>query len=410
MLVNETLWQDLPNEVAAAVFAPWPNVVRWGRRRAQETDAPATIDEGWDKFAYIVSCLAQGSRSMSANFRVDGEWRSPDVELPQVVDDVVDEAHADIDAENFPAAIIVCADRDTGTARRTVVTGPAAWRWCVWMSDGRDAYLADLFGEVVAQPDSRWEPLTVEHVVRPGALVRLRTSAVTAEGIEGPIAPSVTPWGNNRYLILDNGPGVAGDIRIWPEGAGNDVQPVRVRVECLEAQEVYPPSHSTGESTQDLVGRWRLQTVEALELDWNDDLAEDANDQWLDGRPDPDSAVRSSTAPIEAPFAVELTIRPDGSFYELADGTDPKIPFWSVEGALEGLGYTFHGFLGTEDGRDYMLDYEESGYPPTARRCDGDTEIVEELVREGATLTRIQNVIVDGMYRYRVILRYTLAS
>ncbi len=48
---------------------------------------------------------------MSANIRVDGEWRSPDVELPQVVDDVVDEAHAGIGAENFPAAIIVCADR-----------------------------------------------------------------------------------------------------------------------------------------------------------------------------------------------------------------------------------------------------------------------------------------------------------
>ncbi|RPA66115.1 hypothetical protein EF294_00545 [Gordonia oryzae] len=409
MLISENLWQDLPNEVAAAVFAPWPNVVSRGRRRAQEADEPATIDEGWDRFAYIVTCLAQGSRSMSANIRVDGGWTRPDVELPQVVDDVIDEAHAGIDAENFPAAIIVCADRTTGTARRTVVTGPAVWRWSVGMRGELDAYLADLFGEVVAQPDSEWEPLSVEHVVRPGVLARLRASALTAEGIEVTVPSSVTPWGDNRYLILDDGPGVAGDIRIWPEGASNDVQPVRVRVECLEAQDVYPPSRSTGKSTQDLVGGWRLQTVEALELDWSEDLAEDANDRWLDGQPDLAGAVRSSTAPIEAPFAVELTIRPDGSFYELADDTDDEIPFWSGEAALEGLGYTFNGFLGTQDGRDYVLDYEELGYPPTVRRCD-DIEIVEELVREGTTLNRIQNVIVDGIYRYRVILRYLLAS
>lgn len=346
---------------------------------------------------------------MSANIRVDGEWRSPDVELPQVVDDVVDEAHAGIGAENFPAAIIVCADRATGTARRTVVTGPAAWRWCVWLSDGRDAYLADLFGEVVAQPDSRWEPLTVEHVVRPGALVRLRTSAVTAEGIEGPIAPSVTPWGNNRYLILDNGPGVAGDIRIWPEG------PATTSNRYVSGRML---GSAGGVST--FAQHWRVDPGSRRTMAPADRRSTRTRLERGPCRGRERSMARRTARSRQrgaqfdsshrAPFAVELTIRPDGSFYELADGTDPKIPFWSVEGALEGLGYTFHDFLGTEDGRDYMLDYEESGYPPTARRCDGDTEIVEELVREGATLTRIQNVIVDGMYRYRVILRYTLAS
>ncbi|MGC5245671.1 hypothetical protein ACPXB3_01900 [Gordonia sp. DT219] len=408
MLVNESLWQELPDDVAGAVCAPWPNVVRRSRRRTQGADAPATIDEGWDKFVYIVSCLSRGARSMSGNIRVGGEWTRPGVETPQVVEDVVDEARAGIDQENFPAAIIVCADKGTGAVRRAVITGPAAWRWYVPLADEQDAYLADLFGEVVAQPVSQWEPLTVEHSVHPGVLARLRAPAVAADGTEIAVAPSVTPWSENRYVILDDGPGVAGDLRIWPEGAGGDVEPVRVGVECLEAQGVYPPSRGAGEMTQDLVVRWRLQSSEYVELDWTDELAEDANDRWLDGQPDPEGVVRVSKDPVDAPFADELTVRPDGSFYELADDTDSTIAFWSAEGALEGLGYTFNGFIATKDGRDYVMDYEELGEPPTLRRCDSDVDIVEELIRDDTTLTRIQNTIFDGIYRSRVILRYTL--
>lgn len=205
-----------------------------------------------------------------------------------------------------------------------------------------------------------------------------------------------------RWAITSDQPTTTGHVTLVPDVA---TEPATEEIsvhhsEILCERETIPES-IPGDMTGNLVGAWRMESAGSIEVDWPHDDFSDVGSvlgPWLDG----DGEV-PELSPVG--FPIDLTIRPDGSFVELADGLGEARPF-DAEGVLVQLGETFHGYVITENGRDFVM--ANDGNRDGVHRWD-DPEIVEELVCLGDQLIRTQNVVVDGLYRIRVVMAYSPA-
>ncbi|NMO01531.1 hypothetical protein HH308_09935 [Gordonia sp. TBRC 11910] len=367
-------------ELAAAVFAPWP-VSRWDiRRYGDEERALAQIGDEpqWDR-ALITSVRARNQTSGTVTLRVGADTRGPNRGVPAIVDAVIDRAYESLNVAD--AVIALVAERASSSISVRTFTGAQALFHGHFVGPEHEEAQALLFGETVVV-DAAWHPVHIEHRHLLGCIVR---ESSTGE----------------RFIVADDRPRVTRDLSVVADGT--DDAPVAMTIDRLEIRETAPTRHA-GAMRQDLAGVWRLTHGRHVEVETDEQADFTA---WLDGRDDPDAAVRrtSGDGPTPITARIELTIRPDGSFFEVSDGTSTNaVDFFDDEGVLVELGVAFHGCLTTHGGRDYLLTHDGPAWDSVAR--GDDPEIVEEVVRTGDQLTRVQNVVIDGLYRERITLTY----
>ncbi|MCH5644984.1 hypothetical protein [Gordonia sp. ABSL49_1] len=338
-----TLSRSDAKNYADLVFGEWPAHRRFGHQAGSMPE--------WQQMALIKE-IRDGTTITNLQIFHDGAWAHPPRDLPFALDEAIDDVAQQARAHAQELSVIFTVERATRTMQLRLVTGNEALPWFLWrqVPERLDA----LFGRT-RDLTAGARPISLEDNHLRGTTVCLASNTTTP------------------FTVISSAPSVTRELTIVSDHRPDDE--IRVPYDQLLIRDKFLPEHHAGEFTQDLVGVWRMHS------------AHQSGDE---------------PQPIEAP--IELTIRADGSFYELSDGVDPAIYFFDSEGAGGHLGRPFHGYLATADGRDYVMGH--NGTPNGIARVADDLDIVEELVRDGDQLCRTQNVVVDGIHRYRTTMLY----
>ncbi|MGW5522259.1 hypothetical protein [Gordonia sp. NPDC003950] len=334
-----------------AIFAPW-GVNRMDIRQygsVEKALAKLGPEPEWDRAVFVVNVRGGSSVGMHARIRTGvgrSGWHGPRHSEPPVTLEIAEAIGASIMTTDR-MTVIIAADRATGGIHAYTSTGPEASFWNEATLSVDRAEIGKLFGERVdgaaAEGDSipeadrsDWRAVLPEDRQLTGTLVRIEGVARDERGAVVILPSGTTTGDEQRYFAADDAPRVTGDLAIVAEGDDSATR-VRVRTDLLRVRRPRPPVRA-GVFTQNLAGRWRLVRVQETEVDF-DETADD--EAWLDGRPDPSATTRNALGPVEVGLRIELTIRPDGSFYELTDGRiESSIRFYD-DGNDHSLGSMF---------------------------------------------------------------------
>ncbi len=398
-VIDEFATEPLSQEIVDAVFATpefVPHPLSSERRVAQERERfeeAVAETAGWERAVLITYRPSIGTTSWRQRYFVENRWRSGGHDLPEKLENYGEEFTRGLAADAYPVNLVLAADRATRTVRHFAFTGPAGHKWNWWslVDDDPEFVLGTLFGDDV-QPAERddWLQLDIEHQGLAGRIARRHGSP-------------------ERLIVVDEVPDPRGGLRVVAEATPGD-EPQWVEVSELEVAGIYPIEHETGTCGDEFVGSWRMRTWQYSEIELE---SGDGGDDWLDGR-NVDGRLRPSSdaAPVSVPGEVILTIRPDATFFELLT---PDTGIEILDVADGHIGSPFHGYLDIVDdivdGRTYVFAHElERGGARNEARYDLDPEIVEELHLDGDTLTRVQNMVHDGLYATRYVMVYDRTS
>ena len=389
-MIEEFATAPLPQQIVDAVFAPPEYVPQLyvsqqtvDRERARFEEALARTS-GWERSVLITYRLSIGTTTWRDRVLVNGRWQSSGLDIPEILEDYGEEFTRGMRADAYPVILALAADRATRTVRHYAFTGPAAHKWKWWsLLDDPDFVLGTLFGGHAAPAErDDWVRFDIEHQCVAGRIARRDGSP-------------------ERLIVVDEVPDPRGGTRVVPERAPGD-EPLWVPVSELEIAGEYPVERGTGTCPAELVGSWRLRTRQYLEVELE---SQEGIETWLDGKTaDVPLCSTSDMDPKPVPGEVILTIRPDGSFFELLT-PDTGIEILDVRDGH--IGSPFHGYLDILDGRTYVFAHQlERGGVRNEARYDEDAEIVEDLRLDGNTLTRVQNMVHDGIYATRYVMIY----
>jgi hypothetical protein len=396
--------------LANAIFSPWTvdemDISQYGSL-AKALDKLGPEPE-WDRAVFTAvfdeDRVSRGLDLRTGRGRIG--WQLSRRRVPDRVWEIAASIHSSLMAVD-PVVVVVIAEKHPEiplgprTIRAMTSIGQGACFWTTHGEPERRERLAMLFGELVDLNDD-WRTVLPEDEILYGRVIRVEGTPCDGKGTPVALPPSHGGLGPDRYIAVERAPLVTGDLAIVPEGVDSPTA-VRVRIDQLRVRQS-PPEVRVGAFRQPVAGTWRLVRVGHIELEYDEDADISA---WLDGRADPSATLlpRYSAGPTDVDLRIELTIRPDGSFYELTDGrVDAEALAYSGEDYC--LGSVFHGYVFVHDGRDYLRSPDEGcDWGSVGRNMYPD--IVEELILgPDNTLTRVQNVVDDGMYRIRVTLEY----